>query len=102
METKKIIVNACFGGFGLSKAAFKAFTQAKGITQMKKDDVLWILDRSDPILVDIVERMGDAANGEYSKLVIIEIPADVDWQIGEYDGYEQVEERHMVWTANDC
>ena len=99
MTTKKIVINACFGGFRLSQKASKAFIQARGLTKIKKDDILWLLDRDDPILVDIVEHMGDAASGEYSKLVIVEIPNDVDWQIGEHDGYEQVEEKHRVWTV---
>jgi hypothetical protein len=42
--------------------------------------------------------MGTNANGMYSKLKIVEIPGDVDWEIGEYDGNEWVAEKHRTWS----
>ena len=54
--------------------------------------------RNDPILVDIVEKLGDEASGKYSKLKIVDIPDDVKWTIEEYDGNEWVAEVHRIWN----
>mgnify|MGYP000967114116 FL=1 len=35
-------------------------------------------DRTNPKLIKCVEKLGDRANGEYSKLKIIEIPDNID------------------------
>ena len=51
----------------------------------------------DPILVGLVESMGDAANGEYSKLRIVNVPDDANWEINDYDGMESIHEIHRTW-----
>lgn len=55
------------------------------------------LDRDDPVLVQVVRELGDAASGKHATLKIVEIPADVDWIIDEYDGLEWVAEKHRTW-----
>lgn len=47
------------------------------------------VDRHDPILVQVVEELGDKANGKYSELAIAEV--DGQYRIDEYDGMESVE-----------
>ena len=47
------------------------------------------VDRHDPILVQVVEELGDKANGECAKLAIVEISGP--YHIDEYDGFESVE-----------
>lgn len=54
-------------------------------------------DRSHPVLVQVVEELGSAANGRFASLKIIEIPDDIKWQIEEYDGCEWVAEQHRTW-----
>jgi len=54
--------------------------------------------RDDPDLISVVEEMGAAANGPFSELKIVEIPDDLQWGIGEYDGSEWVEEVHRCWS----
>lgn len=54
-------------------------------------------DRSNPLLVQVVEELGDKANNRYSKLKVVEIPDDVEWEIDEYDGNESIHEKHRVW-----
>lgn len=54
--------------------------------------------RADPILVQIVEEMGNAASGSCARLKIVEVPDDVDWEIHEYDGSESVAEKHREWS----
>jgi hypothetical protein len=48
-------------------------------------------------LIQVVEELGDGANGYFAKLKIVEIPDDVLWQIEEYDGKEWVAEQHRTW-----
>jgi len=53
--------------------------------------------RDDPMLAQVVEELGEAANGRYSKLKVVEIPDDIEWIIDDYDGVEWVAERHRTW-----
>lgn len=55
------------------------------------------ISRDDPVLIEVIEELGDAANGEHAELAIVEIPDDVEWEISEYDGREHVAEKHKVW-----
>ena len=48
-------------------------------------------ERNDPILVQVVEELGDKANGRCAKLRITEVPAGTLYRIDEYDGFESVE-----------
>lgn len=57
-----------------------------------------LICRDDPSLVQVVEELGDAASGRYSKLKVVEIPDDVDWFIDDYDSVEWVAERHRTWS----
>ena len=47
--------------------------------------------------IQVVEELGEEANTPASKLKIVEIPDDVEWEIEEYDGIEWVAEKHRVW-----
>lgn len=91
-----IVINKCYGGFGLSKKALNEYKRRANIT----DDSFWEHDihRDDELLVAIVDEMGSAADGSYSKLRIVEIPDNVEWQIDEYDGMEWVAEKHKTWS----
>lgn len=55
------------------------------------------LDRNDPLLIQVIEELGDEANTRVSKLTIVEIPDGVEYSIGEYDGMEHVAEAHRTW-----
>ena len=46
----------------------------------------------------MVEEGGTDVNDRYSYLKVVEIPADVDWQICEYDGLEWIAEKHRTWS----
>jgi hypothetical protein len=54
--------------------------------------------RADPKLVQLVEEMGEAANGSCAQLRIVEVPDDASWEISEYDGNEHVAEKHRSWS----
>ena len=95
----KIIINACHGGFGLSDNAIKMFLERGG----KHPPSEWwgwdsLNKRIDPILIATVEELGEAANGEFSKLKIVDIPAGTKYRIREYDGLEWIEtEEDINW-----
>ena len=55
------------------------------------------LERDDPILVRVVEELGEKANGECAELDVTEIPDGVVWEIDNYDGWETVHENHRSW-----
>ena len=86
----KIVYNACYGGFGLSNAALNRY---KAITGVELDCQGYDLARHDPALVQVVEELGDAANGFCSKLRIADLPSGTQYRIDEYDGMESVETR---------
>lgn len=116
----KVVINVCFGGFGLSRAAFlrlremgnaaakeepdfgEKYSDGSGPRQMWGDgshqSFLGQIDRADKQLIQVVEEMGDAANGGCAKLKVVEIPDGIKWGIHEYDGTEHVEEEHRTWS----
>ena len=104
MGTRKIIINDCYGGFGLSGEAAHLFNSLKGeeLLDVSEYDTYRSVtankvSRDDPILIEVFDMLGKRAAGELCELRIIEIPDDVDWVIQEYDGNEWVAERHRVW-----
>jgi len=144
----KIVINRCYGGFGLSERAYlwlidrgvpvmpytaQTRDPETGLWSKPKDDgdVIYDYDhpeatleepiggresfrrlvgrfsmnngwlerkRNHPLLVACVEALGSEANGRFAKLSIVEIPDDVEWEIDEYDGIEQVHEKHRSWS----
>lgn len=112
-----IVINTCHGGFGLSQEATKLYLERAGLnyelvpredrysTDRYGPEVLvnghhWSdreIDRDDPILVSVVRELDREANGAYAELKIVKIPADVKWEIAEYDGSEWVAEQHRTW-----
>ena len=55
------------------------------------------IERTDPILIQVIEGLKEEANSRFSKLEIVEIPDDIDWEIEENDGVEWVSEKHRIW-----
>lgn len=100
---KKILINACYGGFGNSKKAadmYKSLSSEKGLEPLSYDLKLYGLPRDCPIAISIVETLGKESWGTCSKLEIVEIPTNADWKIQEYDGKEWVE-TFMVLTKEE-
>jgi len=113
----KIVINKCFGGFGLSDAAYDWLIK-KGVPLLGKDietkepaifrwsddtsrnkyyDNFTDNNRNHPLLVECVETLGNMSHGGYSDLKVVEIPDNVEWIIQEYDGYEHIAEKHRTW-----
>ena len=137
----QVVINNCYGGFGLSLKAIERFLELKGkeayfykqtsyshigekdeyIKTTKEENSLMThtmtsdlgdvtdnlpnecyfsahgIDRTDPILIQVVEEMGEDANGMCAALIIIEIPDDIEYTIEEYDGIEHIAEKHRTW-----
>jgi hypothetical protein len=89
----KVIINTCFGGFGLSLAALSRYNDLAN----KNTQYYFDIERNDPCLVQVVEELGKESYGEYSVLKIVDIPDDISWHIEEYDGIESVHETHRIW-----
>lgn len=106
----KIVYNACFGGFGLSHEAIMRYGELANLNLLHvpgehewnnsyykggvRDDDHYFSDndisRTDPFLAQVVEELGEEANGSYSELVIRELEPGTKYRIDEYDGNESV------------
>ena len=115
---RRIVINTQHGGFGLSHAAQIAYLDLSGTaytledresrdaTQrlgqyIKVNGKHWsdhAISRDDPVLVSIVEDFKERSNGVHADLRIVQVPADVDWVIEDYDGKEWVAEQHRTWN----
>ena len=91
---QRIVINICYGGFGLSEEAESRYRE---ITGEYWPMFRWEVKRDDPMLIRVIEELGDKASGKYADLKIVEIPDGVQWQIDEYDGNEWVAEQHRTW-----
>lgn len=119
----KIVINEDYGGFGLSKRAFERLIEL-GMTltefdekgnykdpnadivfqdkvSILEDEYRFIRDdkelRTNLLLIQVVEELGEEANDKFSKLKIIEIPDDIEFVIEEYDGREWIAEKRRKW-----
>jgi hypothetical protein len=90
----KIVINDCYGGFGLSKEALALYNERSGTVVTYDIEI----KRNDPILVEIVEQLGEDAGHRFAQLKVVEIPDDVVWEIEEYDGNEWIAEKHRTWN----
>jgi len=121
----KVVINTCFGGFGISNIAFEKLLERKGIAFNKvpakwpirgndsdyyradgiqSDDTYlseyeFYENRSDTDLIAVIEELGKDSWGWAAELAIVDIPDDVEWHIHEYDGLEHVAENHRTWYA---
>lgn len=113
---RKLVISPQHGGFQVSDEAVKKMRELgckkaqtttifgevwkdnpdNGICQYK--DSSRDFERDCPFLIQVIEEMGSKfCSGRYSKLKVVEIPEDVEWDIAEYDGFEWVEEKHRTW-----
>lgn len=136
----KVVINSCYGGFGLSPKAKQRYLELKGhksyfykqskyiytdntIEFTRVDDIddvpdlffycttrdqgetildyptdtlsCYSLERSDPILVQVVEELGKESFGRCANLKVVEIDKGRWFKIDEYDGYESIQYRDI-------
>lgn len=102
----KVVYNACYGGFSLSDEAIEMYLDLKGLRYNKIEErwgSTYVVDgfknfydrrdieRDDPVLVEVVEKLGDKANGECARLKIEDVPKGALYNITHHDGYESIE-----------
>lgn len=117
VNVTKVVINACYGGFGLSTDATREYLRRAGKSWTEEPSEWAILsaphfhvegerywssrdlDRADPILVALVEEWGERANGPYAALAVESVSKGTLYRIDEYDGYESIEARDGIdWT----
>jgi hypothetical protein len=107
MKKVKVVYNACYGGFSLSRKAVEKLIQLgskeaaaeladhdeafKDYPALANLGVRLYLDRHDPFLVQVVEELGSEASGDCAHLKIAELSGN-KYIIDEYDGFESVSE----------
>lgn len=99
----KVVINRCYGGFNLSQKATEYLAERghkEAAEHMKRFAAESIggrwwgfreILRADPLLIEVVEKLGKEANGECAKLEVEEIEFNVENFIREYDGMESLE-----------
>lgn len=89
----KIVYNNSYGGFRLSEqAVLRGREISKHAPIWEEDSAGYMLNlpRTDPVLVQVVEELGAAANGGFANLQIHVLPRGTRYRIDEYDGNERV------------
>lgn len=81
----EIVLNGVYGGFGLHPQALNVY---EAITK-KKDVWEYDIDRTDPVLVKIVKKMGKGSWGDHARLYVEKLKSK-KYYIAEYDGIERV------------
>lgn len=98
----KIVYNSCYGGYSLSDEAAQLYCKLKGIPEPEGDDKYkyynfgYSIERDDPVLVQVVEQLGNRANGRCAKLRIEYLPEGTLYRIQEYDGMEWIETQEDI------
>ena len=81
----KLVINRCYGGFSISDKAKKLL----GVeSNYAFDDYKF---RNDNNLIKVVEELGEDASGTLANLRVVTISDEAtDYEISEYDGFEDV------------
>jgi hypothetical protein len=92
--TITIMVNACYGGFGLSEAAMDEYRRRRPSSDVgvAGGDAYYDIARHDALMVQVVKELGHAANGPCAAIELWQIPSRYvnHYSIREYDGMENV------------
>lgn len=98
-EEIEILYNACYGGWGLSDKANELYS----LRRMQNSNN-YLSKRSDPILIQIYNELGDEFdNKKYSKTIIKKIPKKYEkyYLISEYDGLETVDIDYIKYELDN-
>lgn len=111
MGQMKVVLNKCYGGYGLSRKAVDRLVELGSQEAKRYLDALetskyvpsmdsyyiYSDDRTNLLLIQVVEELGKESFGSLSALKIVEIPDGINWYIDDYDGIEDVHEEHASW-----
>lgn len=93
MDTYEVVYNACYGGFSVSEELCKEYEKITGKSIGCRD-----FDRHDKVLVELVKKMGDKANGVCAKLKVDSVYGKI-YCIRDFDGMETVVEAGSEWIV---
>lgn len=88
----KIAINRCYGGFTLSEAGLARYVELKGFSAQESEDLYsGDIERHDPILIQVLEEMGEDSWGAFAEIKIEELESGTMYIIDEYDGMENIQ-----------
>ena len=100
----RVVINISHGGFSISWMGRKLLRINSKYPEnedfgYEAEDENGYKYRTDPILILSMMCLGaKKIGGTYSNLKIVEIPDNINWGIGEYDGSEHIYEAHNTWS----
>ena len=104
----KVVINGCYGGFGLSPLALEMLhdkypEMISVYENCRGEEDMYLVDeveRHDKRLVEVVEKLGsEEASGDCARLVVTEVSSPM-YRVSEYDGYESIETPdNLDWTV---
>ena len=96
----QVVINTSYSNFAISADAISLIQKKIKNPKAKSQINAYSFDndRSNPLLVEAVQKLGAKANGLYTTLKIVEIPDDVEWQIDAINGKEVIREKHRIWS----
>ena len=113
----KVLINNCYGGFGLSHEACKLWLERNNISFIENKDnygdmqfiidgdinyVSHLISRDDSTMIQIFEEKGsEFVSGYCSELILVEVPDGCQYRIGEYDGMEDIDQIWIEVTLDE-
>lgn len=112
----KVLVNDCYGGYGISIEAGKLWLKRKDIAYQIYEDyynlmvsidgethnMTHYISRSDETLIEIYEEKGsEFVSGMHAELALEEIPDGCEYDIHEYDGMEYISSTWIKITLDE-
>ena len=91
----KIVINTCFGGFGLSEKAKKWLSENGYEYETYLEDEISF--RTNELVIKCIEELGEESFGDFAELKIIDIPDNLKFTIEYYDGKEHIAKIHRKW-----
>jgi len=108
---KRVLINRCYGGFQVSNEGVILYEKKLGNTLYEapnkwgeqelftdpecknKHYFFGEEHRDEKTLLEVFDELGsEKFSADFSKIVVDEIPNDMEWYISEYDGMERIEE----------
>jgi hypothetical protein len=113
----KVLINNCYGGFGISHEACKLWLERNNISFTETKDnygdpqfiidndisyVPHLISRDDSTMIQIFEEKGSKfVSGECAELILVEVPDGCQYRIGEYDGAEHIDQTWIEVTLDE-
>lgn len=113
----KLLMNVCYGGYGLSDEAIELWAKKKNIVLTKKtleygdyhyyvegDKIIsgHDIDRDDPTIIEVFEELGsERTSGDHGQLSLVELPDGCEYDLTEYDGWESISNTWITITVKE-